>query len=63
MEASLRRYINMSEKVQHGATKLDFGLEKLTYEERLGKLGLTTLEDRRLRDDMIEVFEIIKRFY
>ena len=35
------------------------GLEKLTYEERLGKLGITTLEDR---GDMIDVFKILKGF-
>ena len=52
----------MLKKVQHRATKLVFGVEKLTYEERLNRLGLTTLEDRRLRGDLIEVFKIIKGF-
>ena len=53
----------MLEKVQHRATKPDFGLEKLTYKERLDRLGLTTLEDSRLRGDMIEVFKILSGFY
>jgi len=48
--------------VQHRATKLVSGIEKLTYEERLDLLGLTTLEERRLRRDMIEVFKILKGF-
>ena len=34
----------------------------LTYEERLRKLGITTLETRRLRGDLIEVFKIFKGF-
>ena len=34
----------------------------LTYRERLKKLGLTTLETRRLHGDMIEVFKIFKDF-
>ena len=32
----------------------------LSYEERLAMLGLTTLETRRLRADLIEVCKIVK---
>ena len=32
------------------------------YETRFKKLGLTTLETRRLRDDLIEVFKILKGY-
>ena len=32
------------------------------YEDRLRMLGLTTLETRRLRGDLIEVFKIFKGF-
>jgi len=51
------------EKVQHRATKLVSGLEKLTYEERLDLLGLTTLEEIKLRGYMIEIFKIMRGFY
>jgi len=36
--------------------------KSLGYYERLRKLGLTTLETRRLRGDIIEVFKIFKGF-
>ena len=35
-------------------------LRNKSYEERIEILGLTTLETRRLRGDLIEVFKIIK---
>jgi len=37
------KHLLMLKKVQHRATKLVFYLEKLTYEERLDLLGLTTV--------------------
>ena len=38
------------------------GYSKLNYEERLASLGLTTLETRRLRGNLIEVFKISKGY-
>lgn len=47
------------ESVQKRAIKMVSGLEGKTYEDRLKEVGLTTLEDRRQRGDMIEVWKIL----
>ncbi|CAL4252811.1 unnamed protein product, partial [Meganyctiphanes norvegica] len=56
-----KKYIKLLEGVQRRATRLVPQLKKLTYEERLTKLRLTKLEDRRKRGDMIETYKIITR--
>lgn len=35
------------------------GFNKLSYDERLRKLGLTTLETRRKRGDLIEIYKLM----
>ena len=57
---SLKKDIAKLEKVQRRATKLIPSIASLPYEERLKKLDMPTLEDRRHRGDMIEVFKILK---
>ena len=52
----------MLEKVQRRANKIVYGFNDLTYGQKLRRLGITTLETRRLRGDLIEVFKIIKGF-
>src|SRR6218665_2203891 len=47
------------EKVQRRATKMIQGYKYLSYEERLIRCGLTTLEKRRSRGDLIEAYKII----
>jgi len=42
------------EKIQRAATKIVSGLKKLEYGDRLKRLGLTALETRRKRGDLIE---------
>ena len=55
----LRGEIEELEKFQRRATKIVPAFEDLPYGERLEKLGLTTLEERRARGDLIETFKII----
>ena len=57
-----RKDIDKLEKVQRRATKMVEGLEGYSYSDRLRILGLTTLETRFLRADLIEVFKILKGF-
>ena len=47
------------ENVQRRFTRLIDGVGLMTYEERLKKLGLTTLLERRARGDLIETFRIV----
>ena len=53
--------INLLEAVQKRAIRLISGL-KGTYEEKLQKVNLTTMADRRIRGDAIETFKILKGF-
>ena len=54
----LNKDIRILENVQRRATTLVYTARKLPYLDRLGHLGLTTLERRR-RGDLIEAFKII----
>jgi len=50
------------EGVQRRATNLITSIKDKTYEDRLRLLNLITLETRRLRGDLMEVFKIFKGF-
>jgi len=58
----LKKDVDLLENVQRRATRLMFKDRGFSYGERLRILGLTTLETRRLRGDLIEVFKIFKGF-
>ena len=47
------------EKVQRRAVNMVAGLRGRTYEQKLVEVGLTTLEERRVRGDMIQTFRIL----
>ena len=53
----LKTNIENLEKVQHRATKMMEEYKFLKYEDRLVQTGLTTLEERRTRGDLIEVLK------
>ena len=55
----LQQDIDKLEKVQHLATRMIKGMRNKSYEDRLTALGLFSLERRRLRGDLIEVFKIL----
>ena len=48
------------ERVQHRFTRMIPGFSKVPYCERLERLGLWSLEERRNRADIIEVFKMAK---
>ena len=48
------------EKVQRRVTRMIPEISHLSYEDRLSETDLLSLEMRRLRADLIEVFKIVK---
>ena len=55
-----RKDIGSLEAIQRRMTKMIRGLRNLPYKDRLKRLNLQSLERRRARADMIEVFKWVK---
>ncbi|KAJ2953439.1 hypothetical protein O0L34_g1033 [Tuta absoluta] len=58
-----QKNIILLDKVQRKATKMVACLRNTEYDERLRQLGLTTLEKRRQRGDLIETYKILTEHY
>ena len=56
----LKKHIKKLERVQRAATKLVPELQEMEYPERLKKMNLPTLEERRRRGDMIQLYKCVK---
>ena len=55
----LKKHIKKLERVQRLATRMIPQFKEVAYEERLNRLELSTLEERRVRGDMITLFKIV----
>ena len=58
-----RKNIDLLEKVQRSFTKRMFSLSGLSYTQRLERLGLPSLEFRRIRGDLIETYKLLQEIY
>ena len=59
-KSSLKKDIDLLEGVQRKATKMILGYKHYCYEDRLAVCNLSILEGRRMRDDLIQVFKLLK---
>jgi len=62
LEAASHRGRTGSRKGSTQASRFIDECRGMSYEDRLKMVGLTTLETRRLRADMIEVYKILRGF-
>ena len=60
---TLKKHPKLIEDVQRRFSRKITGLKDLSYEQRLHKLNLPSLEYRRLRGDLIETYKILHGIY
>ena len=58
----LKKSINKMEGVQRRARKMVKKICKMDYVDRLRFLKLNSMEDRRIRGGLIQVFKIVRSF-
>jgi len=54
----LRKDVLALERVQHRFRRMIPGLQGLSYDERLDKLGIYSLKFKRWRDDLIDIYKL-----
>ena len=55
----MKKHVKKLERVQRLATRMIPYLKEVPYEERLNRLEISTLEERRVRGDMITMYKIV----
>jgi len=53
--------VKVLECIQRGVKKLVKGLEGMSYEEQVRTLGLSSLENRRIRDALTALYSFLRR--
>jgi len=60
MEPTRETDKELIEQIQHRFTKMIKNVDSKSYDDRVRYLGLWTLEERRNRHDLIELFKVFK---
>jgi len=60
MENQAHEVVFLLERIQHWLTRMILASRKLPYDERIRQLGLWTLEERRSRAYLLQVFKMYK---
>jgi len=55
-----KKHVRKLERIQRAATQLVPSLTQLLYEERLDKLKLALLEERRKKGDLIMMYKAVR---